>query len=301
MNQLTLALLLTTGALLGVGVFLVVGSLIPATPGLGATLDRLDGVDEGAAGPQHVALAADASRSERLGAWVHAHTPIPLGRTQLRTLQLRNTSVAEFYADKAVLAIVGAGLPLVLGFSLTLLIDITVLVPAGLALVGAGVGWFVPDLLLRRAASTVRSDAGEALFTFFDLVTLERLANLSGTQSLHSAAALSDATLFVQIRAALERARLEQQPPYTELKALADRLNLPEMADIADVMRLDETGAALSGALRARVKELRDAHLTRAKIAANEVSERMTVFMVIPSLVFGLIFLVPPMLRLVLG
>jgi len=302
MSPTTLVLLLVTGGLVGAAVFLLVGALIPATPSLAATLDRLDGHRD-AAGPnrERVSLPPDAPASERLGAWLHARTPIPLTRSQLHTLQLRNRSVPEFFADKAVFAILGAAVPLVIGVAVTLVGSVSLVVPAGLSLLGAVIGWFVPDLLLRGSATTARSDAGEALFTFFDLVTLERLANLSGTQALHSAASLSDSTLFVQVRAALERARLEQQPPYAELKRMAEQLNLPELADIADVMRLDETGAALSGALRARVRELRDAHLTKAKIAANAVSERMTMFMVIPAMVFGLIFLVPPMLRLLLG
>ena len=63
-------------------------------------------------------------------------------------------------------------------------------------------------------------------------------------------------------------------------------------------MKLDDSGASLSDALRARVKELRDAHLTEAKIQATTVSERMTFLMVIPSLIFGLLFLVPPLLRM---
>lgn len=46
------------------------------------------------------------------------------------------------------------------------------------------------------------------------------------------------------------------------------------------------------------MKELRDAHLTQAKIDAAAVSERMTVLMVVPSLIFGLVFLIPPLLRL---
>jgi len=85
------------------------------------------------------------------------------------------------------------------------------------------------------------------------------------------------------------------------LQRLGRELELPALVDIADVMALDEAGAALSGALRARVRELRDAHLTQAKIAAAAVSERMAFFMVIPSLVFGLFFLVPPVLRLLAG
>lgn len=38
----------------------------------------------------------------------------------------------------------------------------------------------------------------------------------------------------------------------------------------------DESGASLADVLRARVKELRDAHLNAQKIAAQEISERMT-------------------------
>lgn len=79
---------------------------------------------------------------------------------------------------------------------------------------------------------------------------------------------------------------------------LADELRLPELADIADVMRLDEQGAALADALRARVREMRDSHLLEEKLAAHEVSERMTVWMTIPSMVFGMAFLAPPVLKL---
>ena len=105
--------------------------------------------------------------------------------------------------------------------------------------------------------------------------------------------------MFADIRAALERARLQQRAPYTDLKELGRELDLPALRDLADVMRLDESGASLSTALRARVKELRDGHLTAMKMAASEVSERMTMWMVVPSLVFGLFFLVPPLLTLV--
>ncbi len=87
--------------------------------------------------------------------------------------------------------------------------------------------------------------------------------------------------------------------PYAELKDVGQSLALPALVDLADVMRLDEAGASLSQTLRARVAELRDAHLTAMKMAANETSERMTVWMVLPSLVFGLIFLAPPLLKLI--
>lgn len=300
MSHPTLMIVLVTGGLLGLGSFYLIGALIPATPKLSASLDRL--AELGGSQPgDAIQLRPDAPRSERMGLWLHAHSPLPLTRNQLNALRLRDSSIPEFFADKAVMAILGAAVPTVIGLASLLFGSQSFTVPGAVAVGCAVLGWFIPDLRLRSGTAAARSDAGEALFTFFDLVTLERLANLSGTQSLHAAASLSDSYLFVQIRGALERARLEQQPPYAELKRLADQFNLPELGDIADVMRLDETGAALSGALRSRVKELRDAHLTNTKIAANVVSERMTVFMVIPAMVFGLIFLAPPMMTLLLG
>jgi tight adherence protein C len=163
------------------------------------------------------------------------------------------------------------------------------------------VGFFTPDLLLLRATKAARSGAVEALLVYIDLVTLERLANASATQALQNAANISEVAIFTQIRTALERAQLEQQSPYAELRRLAERVNLPELADIADVMQLDETGAALSGALRARVRELRDAHLTQQQMQASATAEGMTLYMTLPALIFGLFFMVPPLMKIVLG
>jgi hypothetical protein len=152
-----------------------------------------------------------------------------------------------------------------------------------------------------RATKAARSSAVEALLVFLDLVTLERLANASATQALHNAANLSEVGVFTQIRSALQRAQLEQQSPYAELRRLAEQLDLRELTDIADVMQLDETGAALSGTLRARVRELRDAHLTLEQIEASAAAEGMTLYMTLPAVIFGLIFMVPPLMRIVFG
>jgi CHASE3 domain sensor protein len=80
---------------------------------------------------------------------------------------------------------------------------------------------------------------------------------------------------------------------------LAAELNLPQLDDVADVMQLDESGAALSDALRARVRELRDAHLSREQLAASAAAEGMTIYMTLPALICGAIFMVAALLRLV--
>lgn len=293
---------LATGLVLLMGMA-VVGGFTIALAGARRTPIRLAdslALLEGATAPVGESFEIN-NRSDRLGAWAFRRSPIRLTSNQQRLLQLKNIPVTEFFADKTVMALLGAAVPTVLGGFTFLVLGVSPTIPGLAALVLLVLGWFLPDLFLRRAGKRAKVDAGEALFTYFDLVTLERLANRSASQSMHAAAAVSSVPLFGLITEALDRARLEQRAPYSELKRLAAHLDLPELGDIADVMRLDESGAALAGALRARVRELRDAHLTAAKVAANQISERMTVFMVIPAMVFGVIFLVPPLLRLANG
>lgn len=91
---------------------------------------------------------------------------------------------------------------------------------------------------------------------------------------------------------------MEQVPPWDELRSVADEWRVPELADFADVMQLEEQGAGLAEVLQARVKELRDAHLTQVKIEANVASERMTLWMTIPAMLLGLAFLAPALLRI---
>ncbi len=292
MNNLLIAVL--AGSLVAFGVWSLVGVLLPVQPRLADALDLLDG--RPAAPPEPAGTGID-----RIGGLVRARVPQPVGTETLRRLRMAGRSVDRHCAHKVLTALGGLVLPPLLGLGAVLAGWSGPELPAAAGLVLGLAGFFLPDLLLRRAEGNLSADATEALLTYFDLVTLERLANQSGSQSLRSAAAVSDIAVFVAIRDALERARLEQRAPFAELHRLGLELELPALVDAADVMSLDESGAALSGALRARVKELRDAHLTQAKIAAASVSERMSLFMVIPSLVFGLFFLVPPILRLVSG
>lgn len=295
--SLVTVLVILAGASIGGGLFAIATGLRPAIPRLAAVFNRMDGTDP-------VAMLADVPVNQergRLGGWLVRHTPIPVNRRGRRMLALRGSSVAEFQADKCVWAVIGAVVPTIAAAGAQILFGIPALASVAAGLTGAVAGFFVPDLVLRRATRRFRSDGAEAVFTYFDLVTLERLANLSAIQAMHSAAALATNPVFAGIDAALSRARLQQQPPYAEVRRLADELGLPQLADLADVMQLEETGASLSSALRARVRELRDAHLAQAKIAAHDRSEQMTVFMTVPAMIFGLIFLLPPLLRLLGG
>lgn len=291
MNPLVVATL--TGCLLAFGVWAVLGgTAVASRPRLGDALDLLDG---------RLGTAEPSAGPDRLGAWVRTRLNRPVSAATERRLRMAGRSVQRHDTAKALLGIAGLVVPLLAGAIGVLLVGAAVAPVVLAAPVLAVAGFFVPDLLLAAADDDTTEDATEALLTYFDLVTLERLANRSGTQALRAAAEISDVTVFAAIRDALERARLEQRPPYPELRRLGTELDLPALVDIADVISLDESGASLATALRARVKELRDAHLTSAKIQAAAVSERMTFFMVVPALVFAAFFLVPPILRLLAG
>ena len=279
------------GALIALGAVLGVLAFRPQHARLADALGVLDPAPE-------QAPAARVEGLERAGAWWIRVRRVVADPVRERQLVLSGRSLTAHYTAKVVGAVVGLLAPMLVGSLLWLLFDSTPALPVLLAPVGAVVGYLLPDLALRREGRAISDDASEALLTYFDLVTLERLANRSAIQSLHAAAELSDAPLFRSIRLVLDRARLEQRSPYADLTRLARDLELPALADLADVMRLDEAGASLARTLRARVRELRDAHLTSAKVAATQLSERMTDWMVMPSLVLGLFFLVPPLLTL---
>lgn len=291
--NLTLAVALS-GGLICFGLWAMIGAaMVPFRPRLADALDLLDGRLETPERPSGTGV-------DRFGSWLRIRVGRPVGEATSRRLRLIGRPIDRHFAYKGLGAITGLTLP----WLVTLLVGAgaTVLAWPLAATLALGVaGFLIPDLLLRSGETSSAADNTEALLTFFDLVTLERLANRSSSQALRSAAMVSEAAVFVAIRDALERARLEQRQPYPDLHQLADELQLPALGDLADVLALEDSGASLADSLRARVRELRDAHLTAAKIAASSLSERMTFFMVIPSMVFALFFLLPPILRLLAG
>ena len=203
------------------------------------------------------------------------------------------------FAEKLVLLIAGMLAPVVWLVMQVLLGSPATPMPLILSpLLGVG-GYFLTDLRLSKASRHVRRSTAESVHTFFDLVALERLANASATQAVTQAATISDAPLFRRMAAGLERCRLEQTTPWRELHSIADEWDLPELGDFADIMRLEEQGAALAETLQARVRELREAHLSQQRTRAQEDTEALTIWMTLPALILGLTFIIPPLFILV--
>lgn len=278
------------------GIWLVISGLLPRHVRLGDALGLLAGESGQQTRPAEQLIMADpASRLEQAGAWLYQRARVPLPAATHRALLLHGRSVGDYMVNKLVLALGGLALPSLLSLALG---GLGGSIPVGVGIVLGIVGWFWPDLTLRKQQAQTDADAAEALNTYFDLVALERLANRSATQAMEAAAQCSDVPVFLRLRATLEQARLEQRAPWTGLHRLSTELNLPAIADMADVMRLDEQGAALADALNSRVKELRDAHLMVERTQAHQSSERMTLWMSLPVIIFAVAFLVPPLLTM---
>lgn len=284
------------GATGGLGVALIVRELLPSDPQLASALDRL--------APAQVAAGALLREQEpapvnsstagveyRVGVWAQRYLAgAPLLSLPTKELRLLRIPVARHLGQKVLMALLGLAFPAVFllltaaaGYALPIAL------PAVAALVLAAVLFLVPDVAVRRQAADARTEFARATSAYLDLTAIERAAGAGATQSLEQAATVGDSWVFVRLREQLVRARLSGIPPWDGLRDLSDELGLPELSDLADIMRLSgEEGAAVADTLRARSRGLRAALLTKEQSRANEESERM----VVPVAFLGLIFLV---------
>lgn len=284
---------IATGMLLSGGVFLVVLGTMRRPVSLATALAQLSDLPPAAGGKE-----AEPEGLEAAGSWFKRVFRLPLTPAQERLLLRSGRSVADFFTEKLLLAATGLLLPLVWAAMMAAFGMTPPLFPMLLGPALAVGGYLLADWRLRKGAGGTNQATIESLHTFFDLVVLERLANASASQAAANAANLAEAPLFRRISTGLEKARLEQSSPWRELEFIAAQWDLPELGDFADVMRLEEQGAALAETLLARVAELREGHNALLRTRAEQEAEGLTIWMTIPALALGLAFIVPPLLTL---
>ena len=79
---------------------------------------------------------------------------------------------------------------------------------------------------------------------------------------MEAAATIGDSWVFTRLSEELARTRWSGLTPWEALRSLADELGLPELDDLADIMRLSgEEGAQVYASLRARSAAMRTAML----------------------------------------
>lgn len=295
--------LVISGLTVGAGVAMIVWLVAPRPVALSDALARL--APAVASRRHHLDAVPARGGTDRLGRWVQRHLPAALlGRVPPARFALAQTSPAAFYAHKLLAAACGLLMPtVVVAVWWAAGLELPFIIPVGAGLVGLLVGWWLPNLSLVETAQQGRVEFVRSLTGYVDLVAMERLSGSGLRQAMENAALVGHSWPFQRIRSELALSRLTGVPPWTALRSLAAELDVRELADIADILRLagEEGAVRVYGNLRARATALRSAMLTADKARANTVAERMQLPTVLLATCIIGILLTPPLLRIAAG
>jgi hypothetical protein len=231
---------------------------------------------------------------ESLGTWLAAKAAtIPGVKIPRRDLDLLNRSVEKFMLTKVALVLLGLFVPAYLTVMTALIgVSLPFVLPAVFGLALGGYLWFLPDLDIKAKAHRARLEFGHAADAYLDLVALKRIGEAGTTEALEQAAQLGHGWAFERLQSALLEARLNNAPPWDGLRELADRLDLPDLNDVADIGRLSGTeGARIYATLRARAKSVRTRLLTaeaeQAKAAVSQLEAPAALLLLVMLILIG--------------
>ncbi|MBY8872049.1 type II secretion system F family protein [Micromonospora sp. PLK6-60] len=262
-----LSLAVVGGAVVGLGLFLLVREVVPAAPALGPALRRLH--QPPGAGP----AAPTTRRLEWLGGlsrWL---------RPPHRQLALIDRTPEQYTFSLLLSALIGLATPAVAGAGLFLM---GVRLPVAVPVLGS-LGMAALSAVLAHRAVLTRADAAreefrQAVCTYLDLVALQLSAAHGPVQALERAATVCDGWVFDRIRESLRIAQMQMHSPWDELRDLADRIGIPELGDVGAIMRSSGSeGAQVHETLRSRADSLRDQIRTDNLARAEGVTSRLDI------------------------
>lgn len=279
------------GAVVGLGLFLLVRALFPPRPGLAARLGALDAAREGDDRPR--LRSGDAG--DRLGALRRGLGERLAGVYAARGWAVRSTradlallgrSFEGFLATKVLLAMSGLLVfPVLLLWLLAMGWGASPAVPFWAALVAAAVFFVLPDLQVRRDAAVRRRDFRHAVGAFLDLVAMNLAGGRGVPEALLAAVSVASAGegdggnwAMARIREALAGARIIGITPWQALGRLGDETGVDELRDLSAALGLvADDGAKVRASLTARAATLRRRELAEVEGQAGERSQSMLV------------------------
>lgn len=290
MNTLVMLLL---GAGIGGGLYLCIRAVLPRPAPIEAVLAGLSRPGRSiVSGP-----VVPTSPSDHIG-----QTALRIleaaGRDPYRSkqeLELVERTPERHALDKLVAALAGLLMPNIVAIALT---TMGLALPIGpiaiLSIATMAVGFVMPDYLLRDEAEKRRRAFRHALSSYLDLVNVLLAGGAGIETALYAAADAGDGWGYQTIRAELRRARLTGRSPWDTFAALADRLGINELAELAASVSLAGShGARIRASLAAKADTLRGHQIAETEAAAEAATERMTVPVAV--LLFGfLIFIAYP-------
>ena len=260
---LPLITVVAAGALVGLGLFLLIAQLAPAPPALGPALRRLHPVGGGSPS------AAAAAQS-----WARRRFRVPYA-----DLQLLGRTADQYFLSIGLAALLGLIIPALLIAAVAVLgLPVPLSIPVGGTLLASALAAFVAHLDVISKAAAARAEFARAMCTFIDLSAHQILGGHGPVESLNRAASISHGWVFGRIREALLSAELQLRPPWEDLKTLGADIEVIELADLADIMRTaGNEGANVYTTLRARADSLRDQLRTRALAEAEVRTSKLDI------------------------
>jgi len=292
---------LFSGALVGLGLYVLVRVFLRPRPGVAQMLSRINRGQrsmtthtttafESGSGLDRRARSAFASLSDRLEV-VAADRGWELGRQRADLALMGRTRGSHLAAKVAT----GLGLFLLAPFVWTVMrvagVPLPSAIPALAALLFATFGFFLPDLALRSEATARRRDFRRSVGVFLDLVAMNLAGGRGLPEALLAAASVGDHWSMVRIRQALANARLYGTTPWAALGDLGEEIDVEELRELSGALVLAaDDGAKIRSSLSARAATLRRRELTQAEGEEGEKSQSMLVAQMLISTAF-LIFL----------
>lgn len=297
------------GALLGLGLFLLIRALVPSKPDPVSAVARIDAMRQRQS--HFTATAAETAPLRGTNKLKH-----DLGlqldefyrrqgwqiRSVRADLALLDRSVEDFLATKVLLAGFGAVFgPFVFVGLWFIGVHLTVVMPVWLALLFAVVCFLLPDLEVKGLAEKSRRDFRRVLGSYLDLVALNLTGGRGLPEALMTASEVSDGWALRRIRNTLTDARVMGTSQWTALSRLGDELNVDELKDLGAALALvAEDGAKVRDSLSARAETMRHRELSEIEGQAGAKSQSMLVAQMLIAAGF-MVFLMYPAIARVMG
>lgn len=289
---------IVAGAVAGLGLFVLIWSLIPRRASLARQLAAFD------AGPtpavSRAPRAPTGSQSEvslRLGAAVAAFCSrqgweFPSVR---RSLSLTGKSFESYVAEKILLTLMGLiFVPLLAVLAGLAGLSVPLIFPVWAGLLMAGLFFLLPDAELKRKASARRRDFRHAVGAFLDLVAMNLSGGRGVPEALMAASEIGSGWAMWRIKDALRSARITGQTPWQALGTLGEEVGVDELKDLSAALGLvAEDGAKVRESLTARAASLRRREISELEGKAGERSQSMLIAQMLLCVAFLLFILYP--------
>lgn len=280
------------GAMIGLGVVLIVRGLVPPRTDLAVAVGRWEVARRhatrttGTVGP---------GLRERIGRWVGDElakrgTEIPA--TLRGDLAITGRSREAHFTGLLVTALVGLLIPAGLGvFAALLGLGLGFTVPLLAGIVVAGVLVAATSRQVHVEAEARRDELRRALGTYLDLVSMSLAGGRGVTEALPTSAAIGTGWAFELIGDTVTSARRRGITPWAALGDLGAEYGLQELTDLSAALGLvGDSGAKVRQSLGARAGTLRRRQLADARAEADQGDDDMRITQIVLAIGF-LIFI----------